>query len=126
LLFEVASVVKASRSKTSKREKNDAFSHGGGTQPGANIDALRQQIGRLVADDALEMVGATIEQVKSGQYQALKYLFEMVGLYPASNQEETPQQDSLAKILLNRLGIPPLPGPAMEKASRPALPDAVE
>jgi hypothetical protein len=126
LLFEVASVVKASRSKTSKREKNDAFPHGSGTQPGANIDALRQQIGRLVADDALEMVGATIEQVKSGQYQALKYLFEMVGLYPASNQEETPQQDSLAKILLNRLGIPPLPGPAMKKASRPALPDAVE
>ena len=71
----------------------------------AKLNSLRQRITELVAANALEMVATTIDQVKEGQYQALKYLFEMIGLYPATGGAETPQEDSLAKILLDRLGI---------------------
>ncbi len=62
------------------------------------------------------MVDATIGQVKDGQYQALKYLFEMVGLYPATIENDTPQEDSLAKILLGRLGIAESSDPSAETA----------
>jgi hypothetical protein len=42
---------------------------------------------------------------EEGQYQAMKYLFEMVGLYPAVAGSEDDKHDSLAEILLSQLGI---------------------
>jgi len=51
------------------------------------------------------MVETTIEQVQNGHYQALKYLFEMIGLYPAVGAPEGSQEDSLARTLLRHLGI---------------------
>jgi len=51
------------------------------------------------------MVRTTIEQVQGGHYQALKYLFEMIGLYPATGAQEESQEDSLATTLLRHLGI---------------------
>ena len=47
-----------------------------------------------------------MEEVNKGHYLAMKYLFEMVGLCPATTPEEAPQEDSLAKTLLRRLGLP--------------------
>jgi len=52
------------------------------------------------------MVETTIDQVGKGQYLGMKYLFEMIGLYPATSTDEMPLQDSLAATLLRRLGIP--------------------
>lgn len=120
--------MKAARAKTPR--KREKASGNDGARETVKIEALRQQITKLVADDALEMVSTTIEQVKNGQYQALKYLFEMVGLYPAATVAETPQEDSLAKILLSRLGISEGSGadPETETTSKPAVPrpDTVE
>jgi hypothetical protein len=92
---------------------------------GTSLELLRQQITKLIASDALDMVAATVDQVKNGQYQALKYLFEMVGLYPAASGEEAAQEDSLAKILLSRLGIPQS-SDAGGKEEKRASRDAVE
>ncbi len=39
----------------------------------------------------------------------MKYLFEMIGLYPAAAQEERQSEDSLARTLLRRLGLPEEP-----------------
>ena len=69
------------------------------------LEALRQQITSLVCAEAVPMVETTIEQVQNGHYQALKYLFEMIGLYPAVGGQETPDEDFLAKTLLRHLGI---------------------
>ena len=86
----------------------------GKSQPGSSARArceapdlveLRQQITSLVSAQALQMVETTIEQVQSGHYQALKYLFEMIGLYPATGPQEASQEDSLATTLLRHLGI---------------------
>jgi hypothetical protein len=52
------------------------------------------------------MVQQAIDAVREeGQYQAIKYLFEMIGLYPASAQEDSETQDSLAQVLLEQLGL---------------------
>ena len=72
---------------------------------GPEIAALRQEITELVARNAIAMVQSAIDAVNDGQYQVLKYLFEIVGLYPASVNEGSPGESSLAEILLQQLGI---------------------
>jgi hypothetical protein len=67
--------------------------------------ALRSHISNMVCADAVGMVEAVIAQVNDGHYQAMKYLFEMIGLFPATAMPEAPQEDSLAGMLLSRLGI---------------------
>jgi hypothetical protein len=73
---------------------------------------LRKEITTLVKSSAVDMVTETIKQVNEGHYAAMKYLFEMIGLFPAPPQEETPPEDSLARMLLLRLGLPDEPMPA--------------
>jgi hypothetical protein len=74
---------------------------------GVALTSLRRQITELVARNAAAMVQQAIDAVnEEGQYQAIKYLFEMVGLYPASATEDSPIEDSLVKTLLHRLGLP--------------------
>jgi hypothetical protein len=52
------------------------------------------------------MVEATMEEVGKGHYLGMKYLFEMIGLYPGTSADDGPVEDSLAATLLRRLGIP--------------------
>lgn len=76
-------------------------------QPAAiDKDELRRQIDGLVMRCGLEMVQETINQVNEGHYQALKYLFEMIGLYPDPAVSEE-ADDSVALQLLKRFGLEP-------------------
>lgn len=75
--------------------------------PPLELAALRRKITELVAQNAVPMVQQAIDAVREdGQYQAMKFLFEMIGLYPASAEDENGGQDSLAEILLAQLGLP--------------------
>lgn len=71
-----------------------------------DLGSVREQITNLVGNGALEMVKVTMTQVTEGHYLAMKYLFEMVGLCPATSPEEPIEEDSLAKTLLRRLKLP--------------------
>lgn len=72
----------------------------------ADLSALRRQVTELVARNAVPMVQQAIDSVKEeGQYQAIKYLFEMIGLYPAAAEDDSQAHDSLAQTLLERLGL---------------------
>ena len=64
------------------------------------------QITNLVGNRAVEMVQITMDEVKKGHYLAMKYLFEMIGLCPATTPEGPLPEDSLAKTLLRRLRLP--------------------
>jgi len=78
--------------------------------PPEELSELRRKIIELVAQNAVPMVQQAIDAVREeGQYQAMKYLFEMVGLYPAVPQEDSESQESLAQLLLDRLGLAPIP-----------------
>lgn len=70
-----------------------------------DLGAIRERITNLVGDRAVAMVETTMDEVDKGHYLAMKYLFEMVGLCPAADTEETTQGDSLAKTLLRRLQL---------------------
>ena len=67
------------------------------------------------------MVQKTIDQVNEGHYAAMKYLFEAIGLFPAPMQEEMPAEDSLARTLLRRLGLPedPMPETNVKQSREP-------
>lgn len=72
----------------------------------ATLPELRQKITDLVARNAVAMVQCAIDGVmEEGQYQAIKYLFEMVGIYPATAGEDDAPEDTLSKVLLRHLGV---------------------
>lgn len=96
-------------------------------QPEAiDLAEIRRRITGLVSSGAVGMVENTIEEVGKGHYLGMKYLFEMIGLYPASPTEDTSTQDSMAATLMRRLGIPeaPMPEPAVTKESSASGADA--
>jgi hypothetical protein len=71
-----------------------------------DLGVVREQITNLVGNRAVEMVETTMDEVDKGHYLAMKYLFEMVGLCPATTPEGASEDDSLAKTLLRRLKFP--------------------
>jgi hypothetical protein len=73
--------------------------------PPMDMETLRDHISNMVRGNAETMVQKTIDQVNGGQYQAMKYLFEMIGLFPATVTPEDSPEDSLSGMLLARLGI---------------------
>ncbi len=74
-----------------------------------DLSELRRKISELVARNAVPMVQQAIDAVREeGQYQAIKYLFEMIGLYPEGAEEDPEPQDSLTEILLEQLGLAPI------------------
>lgn len=99
-----------------------------------NVDVagIRQSITRMVGLAAGDMVKAAIEEAKKGHATALKYLFEMVGLYPATLETEQAEKRemSLAELFCRELGLPMRPPNAGEEetgsenqAQAPAGPD---
>ena len=101
---------------TSGRVASPAKSAGRSTP---DLAEIRRQINDIVGNGAVGMVETTIDQVAKGHYLGMKYLFEMIGLYPATSNDEAPTEDSLAAILLRRLGLPdaPMPEPGVTKGS---------
>ncbi len=85
-----------------------------GTRKPLEFEAVRKKINNLVGDQAVGLVESAIDEADKGHFPAMKYLFEMIGLYPATMEEGTPEEESLAKTLLRRLGVPeePLAAPA--------------
>jgi hypothetical protein len=70
------------------------------------LPAVREQIKNLVGNAAVEMVKNGIAEANKGHYAAMKFLFELVGLFPAGQDAEQGADDGgLAKALFNRLGV---------------------
>src|SRR6202795_2340097 len=97
--------MKRVKDKTSAKTSNKASPARKGAQKAVDLAAIRQQITNLVGNDALGMVETTIEEVGKGHYLGMKYLFEMIGLYPGTAADGAPVPDSMAATLLRRLGL---------------------
>ena len=71
-----------------------------------DLAKVREEIERLVGNAAVAMVARTIDDAKNGRYLAMRFLFEMTGIYPASQTETAPSGgETLAQTLLERLGL---------------------
>jgi hypothetical protein len=75
-------------------------------QKGVSLEIARRQIKDLIANEAGAMVVEAIKKAKKGQYQVMKYLFEVAGLYPAIAPQAAHDDLSLARELCDQLGLP--------------------
>jgi len=75
----------------------------------ANPAEMRQSITDMVELEMENIGRAVLEEAKRGQLATVKYLFEVSGVYPASaeqSQEKPEEGETLARLLLTRLGMP--------------------
>ena len=112
--------MKRAKTKAGRRVSRTSLSTEARTS--ADLAVIRDRITNLIVNGAVEMVETTIGQVGEGHYQAMKYLFEIVGLFPHTETEGA-EEDSLARILLRHLKIPEREESAdvLEKTSSSAL-----
>jgi hypothetical protein len=113
-----AKTSKARRSKTPSSAPNKALKR-------VDLAIVREQITNLVGNRAIDMVETTMDEVDKGHYLAMKYLFEMIGLCPATTPEGTLKEDSLAQTLMRRLKLPEETNPGTE-VTKACVPDPVE
>ena len=74
---------------------------------GIDLVQLRENISELVKASAQEIAIEVIKVALTGQLATAKYLFEAIGLYPATEQAVArPIETTLAHTLLRRMGLP--------------------
>lgn len=93
--------------KTRKTKAKSGAGRGGKKPP--DFAAVRKRINDLVGNQAVGLVQSAIDEADKGHFTAMKYLFEMIGLYPTAGEETMPGEESLARTLLQRLGVPEEP-----------------
>jgi hypothetical protein len=91
------------------RKSTKSVAHATRTKKPVDLEAIRKEIAGIVGNEAVSMVEITMAEVEKGHYAAMKFLFEMIGLYPATGQEEAMSGESIASRLIRRLGFPEEP-----------------
>jgi hypothetical protein len=78
-----------------------------GAETPIDLEAVRKTIKAKVGKQFGVIVDGLIEAAKAGNVTQAKYLFEIIGLYPAkAGEEATNADDTLVTTLLKRLGLP--------------------
>jgi hypothetical protein len=92
-----------------------------------DMATVRENINNLVGKSARVIAIKVIKAAKDGQLASARYLFEAVGLYPATEETTPPPvKDTLAHTLLTRLGLPLDPVVCDEDSIPPAPASAAE
>ena len=69
------------------------------------VQKVRNGVTNLILKSSQDMAARVVQSVtEGGQVSALKYLWEMAGLFPYEAGDNG-ERDSLAKILLARMGL---------------------
>jgi hypothetical protein len=103
-------IKKAKAKGKGKEAANKGAKESAESKKAANVIEVRQQITELVTEAAVEIATGVIAGAKSGQLASAKYLFEVAGLYPPTEETAPPlPEHSLAHTLLRRLGLPTEP-----------------
>jgi hypothetical protein len=118
--------VKKAKAKGKSTAKKAAEKTTPDTKKGKDILQVRENINDLVKNSAEDIAIEVIKVAMTGQLATAKYLFEAVGLYPATEETTVrPIETSLAHTLLTRMGLPLEPvicdedaGPAVISAAR--------
>jgi hypothetical protein len=95
--------MRKAKAKAGKKSSRKPGAGGKGSRKPVDLTILRRQIADAVGNQAMGLVQTTIAEAHKGHYAAMKYLFEMIGLYPAKAQEIPESEDSLARTLLQRI-----------------------
>jgi hypothetical protein len=102
---------KKAKSKTQAKDtvekKNKAEQKSKKGDKKVDLVAVRKSIVVMVTDAVEGITQAAVDDAKKGQLATVKYLFEITGVYPPASDElgMKLEDDSLAKILLERMNI---------------------
>lgn len=101
------SAKKKAKGKSEKTAKESAKRNVRISKKAVDMARVREAINNMVGNSAEKIATEVINVALTGQVAQAKYLFEAVGLYPATEETAArPQGDSLAHILLRRMGLP--------------------
>jgi hypothetical protein len=99
--------LKKAKGKGKEPEKKSAKKSGTKSKKPVDMVQVRENINNLVGGSAEKIAIEVIKVALTGQLATAKYLFEAVGLYPATEQTVArPIETSLAHTLLTRMGLP--------------------
>ena len=80
------------------------------TAPAVDFAEVRKNISNIVGSNAAALATAVMEAGKTGQLAPVKYLFEVSGLYPATEGSASGlDQEVLARTLMRGLNLPETP-----------------
>lgn len=105
--MSVKKATEKGKEKATKSAKKSAKNRVRSPKKPVDMARVRENINNLVRDSAKDIATEVIKVAKTGQLASARYLFEAVGLYPAT--EETAAElpvHSLAHTLLKRMGLP--------------------
>ena len=93
--------------KESTKKKSVKKKRASRSKKPVDIGRLRENINNQVGAAAREIAREVINIAKTGQLASARYLFEAVGLYPATEETAaSPVEHTLAHTLLTRMGLP--------------------
>ena len=92
--------------KTKKPGRGKPQRSGSKAKSAAATEKVRNKVIQLVLGKSEDMAKRVIASVtEGGQVAALKYLWEMSGLFPCAVWDDGEERESLAQILLERMGL---------------------
>ncbi|MGD0161391.1 MAG: hypothetical protein ABSB39_02885 [Candidatus Sulfotelmatobacter sp.] len=101
------SVKKKAKADDEEKAKKSAKKRVRISKKPVDMARVRETIKNMVGNSAEKIAAKVINVALTGQLAPAKYLFEAAGLYPATEETAArPQGDSLAHILLRRMGLP--------------------
>jgi hypothetical protein len=96
--------VKKSKAKAKPRGQKTQKSGTGSRK--IDVVTLRQRVINKIGAGAMKMVGAAIGEAEKGHYQAVKFLFELAGIFPApAIEEKAGEAKSYSEILCRQMGL---------------------
>jgi hypothetical protein len=99
-------VANTKRAKSKSGRRRSAASAPRTSRKAVDLALIREEIKNQVGNAASGMVASGIEEANKGHYAAMKFLFELAGLYPTvEGSEESAPEDGLARTLFRRLGV---------------------
>jgi len=107
--FQEAGIEQMKKSKPKATAETAAKKSSAKTQKPANPVEMRQSVTDMVESEMMNITHAVVEEAKKGQLATVKYLFEVSGVYPGAtglSQAKPEEGETLARMLLTRLGVP--------------------
>jgi hypothetical protein len=89
-----------------------------------NLEQLREKVRKVVAEKIEKMANGAADEAAKGHVAQLKYLFEVIGLFPVTGDSKAEPEfgNDLAKTLLDRFHFPESLPAEEEEDAEMALP----
>jgi hypothetical protein len=98
---------KAVTKKKAKKASRKASTKKSASEP-VDASVTHEKVLHVIAEHAEAMAEANATEAEKGHLATFKYLFELLGIYPAPAVEQPKAEDSndLARVLLNQFDFP--------------------